>query len=183
MTDTITPNLAGASEAFNGFAKKLDAVKDSMLAGLEVDASTLASTLSTELTELTTTLRDMMPAVPTIPDVNLQSKLTSLAGFTPGSDQYNSLLSDVTSSFDSALTAGGYSLDSLVTSATDAVGDGETLSGVVPNFEIAADGLSGAIEKAVAVLQATEDSVTEEASSIIVNPALKERLSELVQEV
>ena len=183
MADFKTPNLAGASAAFNSFASKLESVKDNMLSGLEAEASALASTLSTELTELTTTLRDMMPAVPTIPDVNLQSKLTSLAGFTPGSDQYNSLLSDVTSSFGSALTAGGYSLDSLVTSATDSVGLGETLSGVVPNFAIAADGLSDAIEKAVAVLQATEDSVTEEASSIIVNPALKERLSELVQEV
>ena len=101
----------------------------------------------------------------------------------PGSFAHLQLLASITTQFGTALTSGGYSLDSLVTSATDAVGDGETLSGVVPNFEIAADGLSDAIEKAVAVLQATEDSVTEEASSIIVNPALKERLSELVQEV
>ena len=177
--DFKTPNLAGASAVFNSYATKLESIKDNMLSGLEAEASALAGTLSTELTELTTTLRDMMPAVPTIPDVNLQSKLTSLAGFTPGSDQYNSLLSDVTSSFDSALTAGGYSLDSLVTSATDAVGDGVTLSGVVPNFAIAADGLSGAIEKANAVLQATEDSVTEEASTIVANSALATLRAEL----
>ena len=178
--DFKTPNLAGANEAFNSFATKLESIKDNMLSGLEAEASALASTLSTELTELTTTLRDMMPAVPTIPDVNLQSKLTSLAGFTPGSDQYNSLLSDVTSSFGSALTTGGYSLDSLVTSATDSVGLGETLSGVVPNFAIAADGLSDAIEKANAVLQATEDSVTEEASTIVANSALAARIEEVV---
>ena len=177
--DFKTPNLAGASAAFNSYATKLESIKDNMLSGLEAEASALAGTLSTELTELTTTLRDMMPAVPTIPDVNLQSKLTSLAGFTPGSDQYNSLLSDVTSSFDSALTAGGYSLDSLVTSATDAVGDGVTLSGVVPTFAFAADGLSGAIEKANAVLQATEDSVTEEASTIVANSALATLRAEL----
>jgi len=177
--DFKTPNLAGANAAFNSFATKLESIQDNMISGLEAQASELAGTLSTELTELTTTLRDMMPAVPTIPDVNLQSKLTSLAGFTPGSDQYNSLLSDVTSSFDSALTAGGYSLDSLVTSATDAVGDGVTLSGVVPNFAIAADGLSGAIEKANAVLQATEDSVTEEASTIVANSALATLRAEL----
>ena len=180
MADFKTPNLAGASAAFNSFASKLESVKDNMLSGLEAEASELASTLSTELTELTTTLRDMMPAVPTIPDINLQSKLTSLAGFTPGSDQHNSLLSDITSSFDSALTAGGYSLDSLVTSATDSVGLGETLSGVVPNFAIAADGLSDAIEKANAVLQATEDSVTEEASTIVANSALAARIEEVV---
>ena len=178
--DFKTPNLAGASAAFNSFASKLESVKDNMLSGLEAEASALAGTLSTELSELTSSLRDMMPAVPTIPDVNLQSKLTSLAGFTPGSDQYNSLLSDVTSSFGSALTAGGYSLDSLVTSATDSVGLGETLSGVVPNFAIAADGLSGAIEKANAVLQATEDSVTEEASTIVANSALAARREEVV---
>ena len=178
--DFKTPNLAGASEVFNSYATKLESIKDNMLSGLEAEASALAGTLSTELSELTTTLRDMMPAVPTIPDVNLQSKLTSLAGFTPGSDQYNSLLSDVTSSFDSALTAGGYSLDSLVTSATDSVGLGETLSGVVPNFAIAADGLSGAIEKANDVLQATGDSVTEEASTIVANSALAARIEEVV---
>jgi len=180
MADFKTPNLAGANESFNSFATKLESIKDNMLSGLEAEASTLASTLSTELSELTSSLRDMMPAVPTIPDVNLQSKLTSLAGFTPGSDQHNSLLSDITSSFDSALTAGGYSLDSLVTSATDSVGLGETLSGVVPNFAIAADGLSGAIEKANAVLQATEDSVTEEASTIVANSALAARREEVV---
>ena len=177
--DFKTPNLAGASAAFNSYATKLESIKDNMLSGLEAEASALAGTLSTELSELTSSLRDMMPAVPTIPDVNLQSKLTSLAGFTPGSDQYNSLLSDVTSSFGSALTTGGYSLDSLVTSATDSVGLGETLSGVVPNFAIAADGLSGAIEKANAVLQATEDSVTEEASTIVVNSALTARIEEV----
>ena len=178
--DFKTPNLAGANEAFNSFATKLESIKDNMLSGLEAEASALAGTLSTELSELTSSLRDMMPAVPTIPDVNLQSKLTSLAGFTPGSDQYNSLLSDVTSSFGSALTTGGYSLDSLVTSATDSVGLGETLSGVVPNFAIAADGLSDAIEKANAVLQATEDSVTEEASTIVANSALAARIEEVV---
>ena len=178
--DFKTPNLAGASAAFNSYATKLESIKDNMLSGLEAEASALAGTLSTELSELTSSLRDMMPAVPTIPDVNLQSKLTSLAGFTPGSDQYNSLLSDVTSSFGSALTTGGYSLDSLVTSATDSVGLGETLSGVVPNFAIAADGLSDAIEKANAVLQATEDSVTEEASTIVANSALAARIEEVV---
>ena len=177
--DFKTPNLAGASAAFNSYATKLESIKDNMLSGLEAEASTLASTLATDLSELTTTLRDMMPAVPTVPDVNLQSKLTSLAGFTPGSDQYNSLLSDVTSSFDSALTAGGYSLDSLVTSATDAVGDGVTLSGVVPNFAIAADGLSGAIEKANAVLQATEDSVKETVSTFTKNSSLTDHIQAL----
>ena len=180
MADFKTPNLAGASATFNSFATKLESIQDNMISGLEAQASALAGTLSTELTELTTTLRDMMPAVPTVPDVNLQSKLTSLAGFTPGSDQHNSLLSDITSSFDSALTAGGYSLDSLVTSATDSVGLGETLSGVVPNFAIAADGLSDAIEKANAVLQATGDSVTEEASTIVANSALAARIEEVV---
>ena len=176
MVDFKTPNLAGANESFNSFATKLESIKDNMLSGLESEASTLASTLSTELSELTIELRDMMPEVPALPDVNLQSKLTSLSGLTQGSSQYNNLLNDITLSFDSALTTGGYSLDSLVTSATDAIGDGKTLSGVVPNFEIAADGLSDAIEKANAVLQATEDSVSEKASTITANSALAERI-------
>ena len=103
MADYTIPNLAGASEVFNGFAKKLDAVKDSMLAGLEVDASTLARTMSADLTSLTTELRDFMPELPAIPDINLQSQLSSLSGLDIGSNQYNTLLSSITDSFGTAV--------------------------------------------------------------------------------
>ena len=164
MADYTIPNLAGASEVFNGFAKKLDAVKDSMLAGLEVDASTLASTMSADLTSLTTELRDFMPELPALPDINLQSQLSSLSGLDVGSGQYNTLLSSITDSFGTAVTASGSSLDSLVSDAASAVAGGNTLSGIVPNMELPA--LGGDVKLlADAIKQATEDAETEIVSS------------------
>ena len=171
MTDYTTPNLAGASEVFNGFAKKLDDVKDSMLAGLEVDASTLASTMSADLTSLTTELRDFMPELPALPDINLQSQLSSLSGLDVGSSQYNTLLGSITDNFGTAVTASGSSLDSLVSDAASAVADGNTLSGVVPNMELPA--LGGDVKLlADAIKQATEDAETEIVSSFTSNDAL-----------
>ena len=171
MPDITTPNLAGASEAFNGFAKKLDGVKDSMLAGLEVDASALASTLSTDLTSLTSELRDFMPELPALPDINLQSQLSSLSGLDVGSSQYNTLLGSITDSFGTALTSAGSSLGSLVSDAASAVAGGNTLSGIVPNMELPA--LGGDVKLlADAIKQATEDAETEIVSSFTSNDAL-----------
>ena len=171
MADYTIPNLAGASEVFNGFAKKLDAVKDSMLAGLEVDASTLASTMSADLTSLTTELRDFMPELPALPDINLQSQLSSLSELDVGSGQYNTLLSSITDSFGTAVTAAGSSLDSFVSDAASAVAGGDTLSGVIPNMQLPA--LGGDVKLlADAIKQATEDAETETISSFTSNDAL-----------
>jgi hypothetical protein len=171
MANFTTPNLAGASEAFNGFAKKLDAVKDSMLAGLEVDASALASTLSADLTSLKTELRDFMPELPALPDINLQSQLSSLSGLDVGSGKYNTLLSSITDSFGTAVTASGSSLDTLVSDAASAVAGGNTLSGIVPNMELPA--LGGDVKLlADAIKQATEDAETEIISSFTANDSL-----------
>ena len=171
MPDITTPNLAGASEAFNDLVKKIDIVKDDVLAGLEVDASTLASTLSADLTSLTTELRDFMPELPALPDINLQSQLSSLSGLDVGSSQYNTLLGSITDNFGTALTSAGSSLDSLVSDAASAVADGNTLSGVVPNMELPA--LGGDVKLlADAIKQATEDAETEIVSSFTSNEAL-----------
>ena len=171
MADYTIPNLAGASEVFNGFAKKLDAVKDSMLAGLEVDASALASTMSADLTSLTTELRDFMPELPALPDINLQSQLSSLSGLDVGSSQYNTLLSSITDNFGTAVTAAGSSLDSFVSDAASAVADGDTLSGVIPNMQLPA--LGGDVKLlADAIKQATEDAETETISSFTSNDSL-----------
>ena len=171
MADYTIPNLAGASEVFNGFAKKLDAVKDSMLAGLEVDASTLASTMSADLTSLTTELRDFMPELPALPDINLQSQLSSLSGLDVGSSQYNTLLGSITDNFGTAVTTAGSSLDSFVSDAASAVAGGDTLSGVIPNMQLPA--LGGDVKLlADAIKQATEDAETETISSFTSNDSL-----------
>ena len=164
MPDITTPNLAGANEAFNDFVKKVDIIKGDVLVGLEVDASALASTMSADLTSLTTELRDFMPELPTLPDINLQSQLSSLSGLDVGSSQYNTLLGSITDNFGTAVTASGSSLDSLVSDAASAVAGGNTLSGIVPNMELPA--LGGDVKLlADAIKQATEDAETEIVSS------------------
>ena len=171
MPDITTPNLAGANEAFNDFVKKVDIIKGDVLAGLEVDASALASTLTPQLGELTAELRDFMPELPALPDINLQSQLSGLSGLDVGSGQYNTLLSSITDNFGTAVTASGSSLDSLVSDAASAVAGGDTLSGIVPNMELPA--LGGDVKLlADAIKQATEDAETEIVSSFTSNDAL-----------
>ena len=164
MANITTPNLAGANEAFNDLVKKINNVKDDVLSGLEVDASSLASTLSADLTSLTTELRDFVPELPALPDINLQSQLSSLSGLYVGSSQYNTLLGSITDSFGTAVTASGSSLDSFVSDAASAVAGGDTLSGVIPNMQLPA--LGGDVKLlADAIKQATEDAETEIVSS------------------
>ena len=179
MADRVTANLAGANEKFNSLISKFDTIKSDLLAGLETEASTLASTLSGDLTAITGDLRGLMPAVPTLPDINLQAGLASLSGLTVGSGRHTALLNDITSNFGSALSAGGFSLDTLISEASTAVGAGKTLSGIVPNFVKAADGLTDPIQKADAVLQATEDSVKETVSTFTKNSSLTSHISTL----
>jgi hypothetical protein len=158
------PNLAGANPMFDSFVGKLDGLNSSVLGGLEDDASALAGTLAGDLTSITSDLGEFMPALPALPDINLQSQLTSLAGMSAGSSAYGGLLSSITSNFGDAATAAGSSISSMVSSAASAVAGGDTLSGLVPNMSLPA--LGGDVKiLADAVKQATEDAVKETVSS------------------
>jgi len=158
------PNLAGANPMFDSFVGKLDGLKSSVLDGLEDDASALAGTLAGDLTAITSALGEFMPAMPDLPDINLQSQLTSLAGMSAGSSAYGGLLSSITSNFGDAATAAGSSISSMVLSAASAVAGGDTLSGIVPNMSLPA--LGGDVKiLADAVKQATEDAAKETVSS------------------
>ena len=164
MADIFTANLAGASELFNGLISKLNSVKSSMEAGLEIDPSTLASTLGGNFTSLTSALRSVAPSIPALPNINLQSALTSLSDIDITSDAVNrvanlsrhtTLLNDITSNFNTELSAAGFDLDTLVPKSLEAFNLKKTLSGIVPNFIKAADGLTDAFQIADAVKQAT----------------------------
>ena len=183
MADTVTANLAGANEKFNSLVSKFDTIKSDLLGGLETEASALASTLGADLTAITGDLRGLMPALPALPDINLQAGLTSLSALSVGSDKHTALLNDITSNFGSALSAGGFSLDTLVSNASSAVGAGDTLSGIVPNFVKGADGLTDAFQISDAVKQATENSIKETASTFTVSDALTSRISAVATNV
>ena len=176
MAGRFTANLAGANEKFNSLISKFDTIKSDLLGGLETEASTLASTLGADLTAITGDLRSIMPSIPALPDINLQAGLTSLSALSVGTDKHTALLNDITSNFGSALSAGGFSLDTLVSNASSAVGAGDTLSGIVPNFVKGADGLTDAFQIADAVKQATENSVKETVSTFTASDALTSRI-------
>ena len=183
MADIFTANLAGASELFNGLISKLNSVKSSMEAGLEIDPSTLASTLGGDFTSLTSALRSIAPPIPTLPNINLQSALTSLSGLVEGSARHKALLNDITSNFKTELSAAGFDLDTLVTTAREAVDLEKTLSGIVPNFVKAADGLTDAFQIAPFVKLATEDAIKEISSTLTANDSLGDHISEIKSQI
>ena len=164
-----TPNLAGESSKLNDIKSDLDDLISNIITGIDDDASTVTTTLSTDITSAISQLRALVPQIPTLPNINLQSQLTSLAGLVAGSSPHTALLSKITSDFGSALTTGGYSLDTLVSSAVSAVGSATSLSGIVPNFEKAADGLSEAFEKSMASLFPEIAAIGEDLSTLNTN--------------
>ena len=135
MADLKVPNLCGASPEFNSIQSKFESLLSDAVSCLESTASSLSSTLDSAVTSLTTDLRDLIPEVPSLPDVNLQSLITSLSSLTPGSFEHTQLLSDITTDFGTQLTAGGYDLGTLVTGALGAIQGGGDLCSAVPNFE------------------------------------------------
>ena len=147
MANIKVPNLCGANAEFNAVQTKSESLLSDAIAGLESDASSLASTLDSAVTSLLTDLRDLIPEAPSLPDVNLQSLITSLSGQTPGTSEHVALLAKIKTDFETELTAAGKSLDTLVTNARTQIDGGGDLCSVVPNFTKAADGLTDAKEK------------------------------------
>ncbi len=168
MADFKVPNLCGASANINAIQSKFETMLNSAIDGLEVDASALKATMDTDVTSLVSDLKALVPELPALPDVNLQGQLTSLSGLSVGSGQYNTLLADISSKFGSGLTAGGFSLDTLVSDAASAITGGTDLCSAVPNFSVPAAG-GDAVQKAVEVLQAEVDSLPEEPSTLLAN--------------
>ena len=168
MADFKVPNLCGASPEFNAIQTKFESMMTSAIDGLEVDASALKTTLDTDVASLVTDLKAMIPELPSLPNVNLQAELTSLSGLSAGSFEHGTLLAEITTKFGSALTASGFSLDSLVSDAAAAITGGTDLCSAVPNFIVPAAG-GDAVEKSVEVLQAAEDSISEKLSTLVEN--------------
>ena len=158
MADFTTANLPGANKAFNTARDKFSTIKDTLKSRMEIDASTLASTLKSDLLDFGDKLKTMIPELPDLPDVNLQAELASLQELT--GKARSDALSSLESKFGSGLSAQGVELDDLVNKANDALASGEKISGAIPNFTIPAAG-GDIIEKANEVLQADKDGLEE----------------------
>ena len=164
--DLISSNLQATNTKFNSILSGLESTKADALANLETAASTATSAISSQLESVTGDLRTLVPEGFSIPNVNLQGQLQSLSGLVDPLQSAN-LLASITADFGDALSTSGFSLDTLVSDAASAFGLGDTLSGVVPNFELSP--LGDVIQKANAVKMASIDPVIEEASTFTEN--------------
>ena len=164
--DLISSNLQATNTKFNSILSGLESAKADALANLETAASTATSAISSQLDSVTGDLRSLIPEGFSVPNVNLQGQLQSLSGLTDLTQSAN-LLASITANFGDALSTSGFSLDTLVSDAASAFGLGDTLSGVVPNFELSP--LGDIIQKANAVKLPSIDPVIEEVSTFIEN--------------
>ena len=175
--------IEGRNQKLLEIQTKFEALMKSAKDGLEVDASAIAATASTDITSAISELRTLTPKLPELPAGNLQAQLSGLSGLTAGLPQHTQALAGIATKFGSALTAGGFNLDTLVSDAASAIGAGTSLSASIPNFELSSVG--DPFQKAIEVLQANpikpEDlaDLAEKTSELVESPnfiALKAEL-------
>ena len=175
--------IEGRNQKLLELQTKFETLMKSAKDGLEVDASAIAATASTDITSAISELRTLTPKLPELPSVNLQAQLSGLSGLAAGLPQHTQALADITTKFGSALTAGGFSLDTLVSDAASAIGAGTSLSASIPNFELPSVG--DPFQKAIEVLQANpikpEDlaDLAEKTSELVESPNFKALKAEL----
>tara|TARA_Y100000389_G_C17448360_1_gene513053 strand:- start:1800 stop:2489 length:690 start_codon:yes stop_codon:yes gene_type:complete len=169
MVDFAAPNLCGASPDFNKLMNQFDTIKSEIVNGLDVDASTLANTLNTSLTQLETDLRAMVPSLPSLPAVNFQAEVASLATIPTGSLGYINKLAQLTTQFGSSLP----DIEGAITSAIGAVTAGGDVCGGLPNLELPS-GATEAVEKAKNSIQATAAALEEQAQSFSTDVSVDE---------
>ena len=172
--DLTSSNLQATNAKFNKVLSNLEKTKAEALSNLETNASTATAAISSELSNVDGDLRSLVPEGFSVPNVNLQGQLQSLSGLTDPTQSAN-LLASITADFGDALSASGFSLDTLVSDASSAFGSGDTLSGIVPNFERSP--LGDVIQKANAVKLPDLDPVIEEASTFTQNTEVTAAIS------
>ena len=174
MVNFTTPNLPGASTVYNKIASKVDSIEKDVMGKLESTASDLKATLEPDLLDLKAKTKDMIPELPSLPAVNLQAEITGLAALAPASGEYAAKLASITTSFGSAISTGGYSLDSIVSDGASALkGATGSLAAAIPNMELPT-GATEAIELAKASLLPTIDAVKEAASKFSTDESVDE---------
>tara|TARA_B100001778_G_scaffold11079_1_gene8784 strand:- start:43 stop:1128 length:1086 start_codon:yes stop_codon:yes gene_type:complete len=164
--DLTSSNLQGTNAKFNSILSKLEDTKSTAFSNLETAAATATSAISADLSNVTSDLRTLVPEGFSVPNINLQGQLQSLSGLVDPVQSAN-LLASITADFGDALSTEGFNLDTLVSDAASAFTTGNTLSGVVPNFERSP--LGDVIQKANAVKVPSIDPVIEEVSSFTEN--------------
>ena len=125
MADFKTPNLAGTNAQFNSVLSTFDSIKSEVVSGLEAEAADLVATLTVSVVgDLVSKLGDLVPEIPELPNVNLQSEMSSLVNIDQstlaGQLEFENKKAALEFQFGDGLTAGGYDLDTLTANATAA---------------------------------------------------------------
>ena len=173
MVDFSGVNLCGANADFNKLMSQVDNIKKTLLGNIEAEAADIVAELGVDLNVLGVDLRVLVAKLATIKPANLQSEITSLIGMSAGSSSYVNKLADIAGKFGTGLSAGGYSLDSLVSGAVSDLAAGLDLCANVPNFELPV-GATDAVEKAKAALQPTTgpEKETKSVATVSLNSAV-----------
>jgi len=174
MVDFSIPNWPGASAVYNKIASKVDSIEKDVMSKLEVDASALAGSLTTDLLDLKAKTLSMIPTLSSFPSLNLQAEITSLAALAPASGAYAAKLASIGTSFGGAISTGGYSLDSIASAGVSALaGATGSLASAIPNMELP-PGATEATEIAKAALQPDTDVLKEVASAFSIDETIDE---------
>jgi hypothetical protein len=133
--DFNTPNLCGANQSLNNILSAQDNMKKTLKSSITggLDASALATAVGANLDTLKANITGLLPELPTIPDINLQSELTSLLALPVGSAQYLSKLASLRTQFGDALSLQGFDFDSLI---PDLVSGEIDVCSSVPNLSL-----------------------------------------------
>ena len=142
MVDFTTPNLCGASEAFNKVVSQFDSIKETLKNQLEGEIDTLKSELTSALNVIETDIRGLISELPEVPDISLISEIQNFLTLPAGSQASLNALTSLRSQFGEGLAALGQDLDSIISTASSAFSGGIDLcGGTIPNFVIGPDGL------------------------------------------
>ena len=142
MADFLTPNLCGASEQFNKLSSQFAGIKDSLQGSLEGEIDALKGELTASLSVLEADIKGLIPELPAIPDVSFISEIQNLVALPAGGLSSLTSLANIQLQFGDALSASGFSLDSIIGDATAAFSGGIDLcGGALPNFVVGPNGL------------------------------------------
>lgn len=134
MADFTTANLPGANEKFNTIRNKFTSLKTSLKSNMVVDASSLVSTLQSDLSSFGSDLKKMIPELPDLPDLSLQAELESFAKLS--GEAAAQALASIKSRFGDGVGDLDFDLDELVTQAKDAIAKGQSIASKIPNITI-----------------------------------------------
>ena len=134
MADFTTANLPGSNEKFNTIRSKFTSLKTSLKSNMVVDASSLVSTLQSDLSSFGSDFKKIIPELPDLPDLSLQAELESFAKLS--GESAAQALASIESKFGDGVKSLGFDLDELSSGAKDAVGKGESIASKIPNITV-----------------------------------------------